>query len=375
MKRRHLIAIFGVAGMAASALIVPPVAAAGPTTGLPSSATLQAALDSVGDTGVASAIAEVRHGSAVWRGATGTAELGKPRSAPATGRFRAGSTTKTFVATVMLQLATEQRLTLDDTVERWLPGLVPDGDIITVRHLLQHSSGLYDYVNVLLPNEDSIVDIRHNTWSAVQLVRLATTDGGQPRPLNFPPGTQWEYSNTNYVLLGMIINKITGRTYGDEIERRIVRPLGLRNSQMPGSFPFITGPHAHTYVPQNRNGSVVPVDVTVMNPTIANAAGDIVTTTSDLNRFYRALARGELLTPAALREMTTVDSTGSSGLGLEVLELPCGTAIGHGGGGPGFYGATFTLLDGSRQISMTTSLWTGTPQRAMIDLILLSLCG
>ena len=205
------------------------------------------------------------------------------------GRYRAGSITKTFVATVALQLVGEGRLRLTDTVERWLPGVVPQGNAITVRDLLQHSSGLYDYI-----------------------------------------------------LAGMIIEAVTGRSYGDEITRRILRPLRLHDTGLPGTRQVIHRAHAHVYVPSDRDWNG-PVDITQMNPTIAGADGEIVSTTADLNRFHRALVQGRLLRPA---ELTEPNGAGI-GMGLEILEMPCGRAVGHGGGGPGFFGMSFSMKDGS----------------------------
>ena len=331
--------------------------------------TLQQSLDEVTATGAVAAIAEVRDGPRVWRLGSGTAELGGSRPVSVGGRYRAGSITKTFVATVALQLAGEGRLRLTDTVERWLPGTVPQGQAITVRDLLQHSSGLYDYTDDLLPQSEpaAILKWRDHTFRSVELVRIATV-----RPLMFAPGSQQGYSNTDYILAGMIIEAVTGRSYADEMQRRILRPLRLHDTQLPGARQAVTRAHAHVYVPRDEHWND-SVDVTAMNPTIAGAAGEIISTTADLNRFYHALAQGRLLRPAQFREMTDPRGTGI-GMGLEILELPCGRAVGHGGGGPGFYGMSFTMTDSPRQITATSTVWNGHPGPALFTMLRSALC-
>ena len=345
------------------------VAAAGETT-RSQTPTMQELLDEVTAAGAVAAIAEVRHGSRVWRLGSGTTELGGSRPVSVGGRYRAGSITKTFVATVALQLVGEGRLRLTDTVERWLPGTVPQGDAITVRDLLQHSSGLYSYTDALLPQDDraAILKWRDHTFRPAELVRVATA-----RPLIFaPPGSQQGYSNTDYILAGMVIEAVTGRSYGDEIERRILRPLRLHDTQLPGARKTVARAYAHVYVPRG-SGWNDPVNVTTMSPTIAGAAGEIISTTADLNRFYRALVQGWLLRPAQLREMTDPGRTGI-GMGLEILELSCGRAVGHGGGGPGFFGMSFTMNDGSRQITATSTVWSGDPGPALATMLQGALC-
>ena len=174
-----------------------------------------------------------------------SAELGHPRPVPARGRFRAGSISKTFLATVVLQLVDERRLRLADPVEKWLPGVVPDGDRINLRQLLNHTSGLYDFLLTLpMPPSQEFFDNRWRTWTAAEQLQRAVA-----HPPNFEPGSAFDYSNTNYVLLGEVIKRVTGRSYGKEIERRIIRPLRLRGTEMPGTSPWIHGPHPHGYVP------------------------------------------------------------------------------------------------------------------------------
>ncbi|MDQ1064858.1 serine hydrolase domain-containing protein [Streptomyces canus] len=166
---------------------------------VPDGTTVQAALDRVTATGAVGVVAEVRQGDAVWRGSSGTSSLNGRQPAPVDGRFRAGSVTETFTATVVLQLVGEGWLRLSDTAERWLPGLVPSpgGERITVRDLLQHASGLPEYTDGLLDG-DALRD-RFRTWTPAELVRRTVKDGDRDRPLLFPPGTDHHYSNTGYI--------------------------------------------------------------------------------------------------------------------------------------------------------------------------------
>jgi D-alanyl-D-alanine carboxypeptidase len=337
-----------------------PAQEAAPLT-TPDAATLQKALDAIAATAASGVLAEVRDARWAWQGSSGVAELGTTRPAPAKGRFRAGSVTKSFVATAVLQLVGERRIALDDPVERWLPAMIPAGDRITVHHLLQHTSGIVNYTNTrefrtLYGTVDGIVSLRNRTWTPAEL--LAFTDG---QPLLFEPGTSWTYSNTNYILLALIVQKATGRPYAKEVERRILRPLGLHGTELPGTNANLTGPHPHGYLPREHDGTLEPVDITVLNPTVAGASGELITTTTDLNRFYRALLTGRLLRPAQLTQMRTAWPTGHGydyGLGLQTRQLADGTRLwGHEGDIFGYQTSCWTTEDGSRQLTVAATPW------------------
>jgi D-alanyl-D-alanine carboxypeptidase len=248
--------------------------------------------------------------------------------------FRAGSITKTFLATVVLQLAAEHRLSLSDPVERHLPGLVRgagnDGRALTLRSLLTHTSGLYDYTR----DTGGAVPV-----TALQAVRIALTH---------PPADRgrFAYSNTNYVLLGLVVEQVTGRSYASEAERRILAPLGLTGTSFPGSRTSLPRPHGRAYT---TNGT----DVTALDPRVAGAAGELVTTLADLDRFYAALLGGELLPPHWLREMLdTRTAHGSYGMGLFPATLPCGVTVwGHNGRISGSYVRTAATVDGRRVLT------------------------
>jgi D-alanyl-D-alanine carboxypeptidase len=314
--------------------------------------TLPAALDDIAATVAFGVLAEVRGAGRVWRGASGVAELGSSRPAPVEGRFRAGSITKSFVATVVLQLVGEGRIALDGP------------DRITLRHLLQHTSGIADYgesdrFRRLYSTTEAIAGLRHRTWSPPELLALIA---GEP-PL-FEPGSSWAYSSTNYLRLGLVVERVTGNPYAAEVERRILRPLDLRDTGFPGADPHIAGPHLHGYL---RGGDGEPVDITAFDHSFAGAAGEIVSSTADLNAFYRALMTGELLAPAQLAEMRTVRAAGY-GLGIATRRLPDGTALwGHNGGTFGFETFSWTTEDGGRQVTVALTPRAGADPDARVD--------
>ena len=294
-------------------------------------------------------------------------------------RFRIGSFTKPFVAATLLQLVGEGRLSLDDTVDRWLPGLVRghgnDGRRITVRQLLQHTSGLPDYVGRLtfLFDEKSFQEHRLDTLTPRQVVELAM----RSKP-EFAPGTRWSYSNTNYVLAGMIIHRVTGHSWQSQVRRRILEPQGLRHTYLPRTSPDIPGLHSVGYQAYPLPGSTPqhpaygdPIDATRLNPSWGGAAGEIISTVEDGNRFLRALVRGRVLKPRELAEMTTTVPTNKAfrsnwpgaryGLGLLWVPNSCGGSWAHGGDIDGFMTRNGVTPDGSRSVMVSVN--TDSPQR------------
>ncbi|MGW2250545.1 serine hydrolase domain-containing protein [Kitasatospora sp. NPDC001660] len=300
-----------------------------------------------------SALGAVReHGRLAWRNATGVADLDSNAPADPGGRFRIGSVTKTFVATVLLQLVGEGRLSLDDTVESLLPGEVPNGANITVRQLMNHTSGLPNYTR------DRAFDVHDQGWLATGRYRSYSLqdllDIAWKYPPAFPPGTDWQYSNTNYLVVGMIIEDLTGNSWNDEVERRVIRPLGLTGTSMPDDSPFIHGPHAHGYFKMPDG----PVDVTDLDPSMAGSAGAGISTTADLTKFIGALLDGRLLPPAelaAMQQTTTHGGGRSYGLALLRMDTPCGTFWGHDGGIPGYNTLMLGSADGKRQFASSVT--------------------
>jgi D-alanyl-D-alanine carboxypeptidase len=309
---------------------------------------LQSGLDRLVDTRAASAaMLRIREGEHEWAAGSGTQELTSTVPVNASGRFRIGSITKTFVATVVLQLADEGRLALDDSIERHLPGVVPGGEAITVRQILNHTSGIYDYAHERDRSTNRWRgEARFRTYSPQELLDVAFA-----QPPYFPPGQGWHYSNSNYVVAGLLVEKLTGMPYGDAVTERIVRPLRLNRTTVPGTDPTVPEPHAHGYT--EVAGTLV--DATEMNPSLDWAAGEMISTAGDLNRFLSALLGGELTSAAALTAMRDTVETGQMfryGLGLQQYDLPCGnTVLGHGGELLGFLTYAVASPDGDRQLT------------------------
>ncbi|MFC4911842.1 serine hydrolase domain-containing protein [Actinomadura gamaensis] len=286
--------------------------------------------------GVPGAVATVtgRDGRTRVYGA-GVGDLATGARMPKDGQVRIGSATKTFVAVVVLQLVEEGRVRLDEKVEKYLPGLLRgkgvDGNAITVRQLLQHTSGLPDF-------ESDVTDdlLQRRYLAPRQTLAIALRHGAV-----FPPGTKWSYSNTNYLVAGMIVEKVARRSLGAELDRRVIRRAGLKHTYFPAAAETaIRGRHPEGY---RKVGSDTALhDVTEIDPSAAWAAGAMVSTTSDLDRFYSLLLRpGRLLKKAQLRQMrTTVPIKGSTaryGLGLISWPLSCGGRYwSHSGSIPGF---------------------------------------
>jgi D-alanyl-D-alanine carboxypeptidase len=316
---------------------------------------------------------------------SGVADTSTGRPVPPEGRFRIASTRKAFTATVALQLAGEHRLSLDDKVERWLPGVVRgngnDGRRITLRQLLQNSSGIHDDLPGYLTPEEYL-EQRYDVYTREQLVARAL----HHRP-DFAPGTGWSYSNTGFILAGMVIERVTGRSLGQEISDRIARPLGLHHTTGPGNSPTVPRPHARAY---QLFGPGELVDVTEQ---VSGDPDSLISTTRDLDRFFRALLGGGLLPPAQLAAMqNTVRISadveqiwpgGRYGLGLARRPLPCGGVYwGHDGGDAGYITATGVTGDGRRSamVSMSTALGDSQDhylqqQHAADTLIQNALCG
>ncbi|TVX86777.1 serine hydrolase domain-containing protein [Paenibacillus agilis] len=280
----------------------------------------------------------------------GKADIKTGRKMESDARFRIGSITKTFVATVVLQLAGENKLNLDDSVEKWLPGVVQgngyDGSKITIRQLLNHTSGIYNYTSVLFKDPNNL-ELLQRTYTAEELVAM----GLKEKPV-FKPGTDFQYSNTNYVLLGQIIKKVTGETYDQQIEKRIIEPLHLNDTFLPGSSTLIPGSkHGRGYITHNQT----LLDITELNPTIANAAGDMISTGKDLSTFLSALLGGKLLKEEQLKQMlATENGDGRTyGLGIYQTKLPNGQVLwGHDGGIHGFVSMLLGTSDGKRIMAM-----------------------
>lgn len=273
-------------------------------------------------------LAKIHKGGKMWSYAAGIADLRTKKPMKTDFRFRIGSVTKTFIATVLLQLAGENRLNLDDSIEKWLPGVIQgngyDGNQITIRQILNHTSGIADYVN---SKDFDIMDTK-KSYTADEFVKM-----GISLPPDFSPGKGWSYSNTGYVVLGMLIEKVTGNSYAEEVENRIIEPLDLSNTFLPGNSSVIPGTkHARGYF--QLDGASELKDVTYINP--GSSDGDMISTADDLNKFFSYLLSGKLLKEQQLKQMLTTVPTGREGtgygLGIYETKLPNGVSIwGHRG--------------------------------------------
>ncbi len=266
-------------------------------------------------------------------------------------RFRIGSVSKTFSSVVLLQLVDEGKLELDAPVNRYLPGLLPD-ERITVRHLLTHRSGLADYTDQMFARTvPGFEAVRNRVFSHQELVDLSLA-----LPRTTEPGAAYKYSNTNFVVVGMLIEKTTGTSVARQYERRVIKPLNLRHTSYVHPETQIKGQHVRGYLHPDEEGAPL-VDSTEQTVSWAQAAGAVISDPADLNTFTTALMRGRLLSPRMMDAMTTVTPTDAAqtrfyGLGLRRYDLSCGTQVyGHTGTVQGFYTYAFATRDGRRALS------------------------
>jgi D-alanyl-D-alanine carboxypeptidase len=329
--------------------------------------------DTVVEAGSPGALVLVDDGSSRREETSGLAVLEGRVPLRAHDRFRIGSITKTFVAVVVLQLVDEHRLGLKDTVERWLPGLVPSGRRITVRQLLAHTSGLADYADDPDFVRRTVAQPRRQ-WTPRELVGVALARGPVARP-----GERFAYASTNYILLGMMVERATGTSLERQLRGRIFVPLGLEDTTFAPDLRN-SGRYAHGYAPSEHDGIVGSLatarDRSTVGASWAWAAGAIVSTASDLSRFLGAVLQGRLLPPRLLELMRPAPGS-RYGLGLAAFHTPCGTAIGHTGAVLGTVSAAWSSGDGRRRVvamsnSLPLSPSAGAALRRLLDA---SFCG
>ncbi|MEU7602826.1 serine hydrolase domain-containing protein, partial [Streptomyces sp. NPDC041003] len=268
-------------------------------------------------------------------------------------------------AVAVLQQSAKGRVGLDRPVADYVPELLPGerGRKVTVRMLLNHTSGIDDYIVDAFPSlkkgtTESLDDHRFRTVRPAELIGY-----GVARPQLFEPGTDWAYSNTNYLLLGEVLRKVTGQDPERLITQDVIRRAGLRDTYFPGTDPHIRGAHARMY--ESFFGLIDPPrDYSVYNMTWAGTAGALVSTPQDLNTFYRTVLTGKLLPRTQLDEMRTAvdvkDKQGAVimryGLGIYTMDTPCGPAWGHDGGVWGAGTWALSSPDGTRQFAIGYNL-------------------
>jgi D-alanyl-D-alanine carboxypeptidase len=310
------------------------------------------------------ALASVTKGGRTTSLVAGSSRLGSQIPVPRDGSVRAGSNTKTFTAVVVLQLVAEGKVELDAPIEKYLPGVVRgegiDGSKITVRQLLQHTSGLPNYTDHL--GLDRFSQVRHRYFQPRELLDVALA-----HPALSAPGEKWHYSNTNYVLAGLLIERVTGRPVAEQVTERVIDRAGLRQTTWPGvGDQTVSGRHPHGYGLTDNDPGVV--DLTELDPSWGWAAGQLISTPGDLGRFFGALLGGKLLPAAQLAEMRkTVPADiwpdAEYGLGLVRTKLSCGGVYwGHGGDIHG-YETRNGVTDDGRSASIAVTALPGTFDR------------
>ncbi|MDJ0384787.1 serine hydrolase domain-containing protein [Streptomyces sp. G-G2] len=362
---------------AAHAAPATPPAAAAPTQQVtPDMEGLTKALQNTLDAGAPGALARYTGPDGVKSKTLGVQDTAYGTAMDVDSRFRIGSVSKTFSSVVLLQLVNEGRVDLDTPVNHYLPGLLPD-DRITVRHLMTHRSGLSDYTNVMFADTvPGFEAVRNKVFGYQELVDLSLAE-----PRTTEPGVSYKYSNTNFVVVGMIIEKVTGKPVAKEYDRRIIKPLKLRDTSYVHPSTVIRGAHAHGYLHPDEDGEAL-VDSTEQTVSWAQTAGAVISNAADLSTFMSGLVSGKLLPARMLDQMTTVTPTDATntrfyGLGLRRYDLSCGTQVfGHTGTVQGFYTYAFTTRDGKRSLSaMANTSNDGAANTALGGTLEAAFCG
>ncbi|MCY0920541.1 serine hydrolase [Streptomyces sp. H27-G5] len=325
----------------------------------PERAELHKIMEEMVESGFTGVTMRVHDERGAWVGSAGVRELGGSAQPPTDGHVRIGSNTKTFTATLVLQLVAEGRIGLDTPADEYLPEFGLDRRI-TVRMLLQHTSGIFNFTGEYYDDGTFVpgipatpagrewVDNRFKTYRPEELIRLALS-----KPARFEPGTDWSYANTNYVLARLLIEKVTGRSLAEEMRRLILEPLGLSETLLPDTDPEIPEPHPRAYYRYEDAGREETVDVTRQNPSWISTGGDMISTTRDLHTFISALVGGRLLPAPLLTEMCTPHPKVGYGLGVFVQDTgeSGGTVITHNGGMAGHAALMYSTPDGSRTLT------------------------
>lgn len=360
------IAVAALAALACSmgAVTAPALAASSPTPARPSPGaghgmdgeTLQHDLDLVTQAGAIAVVGAARGSHQWWQGASGVRSIDAARTARPGDTFRVGSITKTMIATLAMQQVQARRWKLTTRVGDVLPGLLPGHELVTLEQLLSHRSGLPDYFGTLLAGAqtpDQLLTVLHRPYTDAQLVAVALK-----QPWLFRPGTDYSYSNTEYVVVGMMLEQATQRSVAHLLRNRIFVPAGMRSSTYPTRLPGFRWTHLSEYALFER-----PYNFDATNPSVFSSAGAVVSTAPDLDRFYRALFTGQLLPMNLVRNMATPRTVKAGdpayGLGIYLVGDPCPGPkgqqqylYGHDGATFGTLSTAFTSPDGKRQASV-----------------------
>jgi D-alanyl-D-alanine carboxypeptidase len=359
-RTASLLAAVLLVGVVAGPSVLPAAAATPPDRATARTATphenpaLAAAIAGLPSADATAALVRVGGDEGVWRGSSGVHDLRIGRPAGPGARFRAGSVTKVFTAAVALQLAAEGGLDLDRSARSYLPELIPASyEGVTVRQLLDHTHGIPapDFPGTTV--EEWYAD-RFRVHDPRDMVRSATS-----KKREFAPGERQHYLNIGYTIAGLLIERVTGDAYERQVARRILHPLGLRDTYLPGKNPRIVGRHNHGYQTMRLDDGTTGLrDVSVWGTTDGWAAGDIVSTTADLERFTSALFQGRVVRGPLLEEMFTLPEvadfrTGKPAaysIGLSMKVLGGREVWGKTGGRWGYNAAIASTRDGSRTL-------------------------
>ncbi|MFE3588068.1 serine hydrolase domain-containing protein [Streptomyces niveus] len=295
-----------------------------------------------------------------WTLSAGTGTINSNRPIRSDEHFRIGSQTKTFTAVVLLQLVDEGKVSLDAPIADYLPGVVTgngyDGTRITVRQLLQHTGGLAAYtpypgLSTPQPNPDG-------TFGLTALVR----HGLNSSPPIAEPGASFTYSNTNYYILGVLVEELTGQPVHQAVTERVIEPLGLPHTVFPAPGErALPAPAVNGYHGARLGPIYLWTPVTSYDPSLFSSAGAMISTMEDLTTFYQALVAGKVLSVSGLAEMQKVREAGpgvSFGLGIGGKELSCGiVAWGHSGGVLGYMSQTMVTENGRHASVVTNALF------------------
>jgi D-alanyl-D-alanine carboxypeptidase len=263
-------------------------------------------------------------------------------------RFREGSVAKSILSSIVLQMVDEGKLRLSDTVDSQLPGMVSGNNHATIEQLMRLQSGIYDHANDPRYLEPYLGGDFEYVYTPQQLLALSND-----HPPVFPPGERFMYSNTNYTIIGLIIEKQTGLSLAQAVAQRITSPLGMTHTSMPLNSEM-ESPYAHGYLV----GMGDPIDVTRISASSTFGHGNIVSTAGDLNTFYAALVAGKVVNPARLEAMFTPDPSIATNYGMGVWvwdDFPCGAWIGHDGATAGYDTFSYSRRDGRRQVTVQVS--------------------
>ncbi|MGI5290883.1 serine hydrolase domain-containing protein [Nonomuraea polychroma] len=347
---------------------------------------LNAALEKVHHAGMPGVFAEVRDRDQVWRAAAGVADIATSRPVTADMRHRVGSISKPFTAAAVLQQIESGQIGLDTPISRYLPKLIPGerGDAITVRMLINHTSGLAEYLPHAYPSlkafpvlaetsPRSLDDHRFTRFHPAELIEMGVAAPAAGRP----GGTPGLYSNTNYLLLGQLLEHVTGTTAEKYITQNVIERAGLQDTELPDSSQ-VNGPHSQLY--EAWFGMIDPPrDYSVYDMSWVGPAGSLISTVADLNRFFGLLLTGEIVNQSSLAQMQrTVPVISQEGriidYGLGLHPMEAGAFWGHGGTVWGAGALSMTSADGNRQMSVAVNLqrWnrlapSGRPQPHPID--------